>query len=454
MSCRRKELVYLCSWFEVQRSCEDAGKICYCLLNHGTLTISNNEFQTIIEASIPLDQIKEIHQVSHGSFFGLVIQVEGEEFQFITKDKFLIERWIFALQKKPEALPSPRISEFTILKKIGSGFSGEVLLAVHNRTHTLVALKSISKADAMKSKSSMRAIAERNILMQSSHPFITRLLSAFQSTKRLFLALEFIQGGDLSFHLYKGATFSERQIKLYLAEIAVALSHLHKLGIVFRDLKPSNILVSADGHLKLTDFGLARFLIDKNRQSNSMCGTKEYLSPEMINGKSYSFTVDWWAFGVLAYQLIIGQLPFSSVNITRLYKAITTQTPRYLNKCSDVEKSFLEGLLTKDPTMRLGCREDGENEIFSHPYFSGLNWDDVYDKKYTPEFLPLIEDTDLLYNFDADITNQPLPDIGSDQDLSTYIKGFSFTATEDLFEDESTSESNSDASDPEHNNNI
>lgn len=324
------------------------------------------------------------------------------------------------------------IDDFTIKKKIGCGYSGEVLLAQNKQTGQYYALKSIPKNNVMKSNRIMRAMAERNILMSASHPFITKLVSTFQTTSHLFLVLEFVPGGNLAYHLNRDVMFDEEIIRLYLAEIATALSYLHNMGIVFRDLKPENILIGEDGHLKLTDFGHAKYLInqsyyeslskmakqnlgntqycmcfDSMRRSGSFCGTNEFLAPEMIEQKGYNFAVDWWAYGVLAYRLICGTLPFRNLNLERLFKMITDNSPKFYDPVPPDERDFIERLLEKDPHKRLGCNSDvGEKEIFEHPYFKSINWDMVYKKEYTPSFIPESTEFNLVANFDPRITRQ------------------------------------------------
>ena len=360
------------------------------------------------------------------------------------------------------------INDFIIKKKIGCGCSGEVLLAENKQTSQHYALKSIPKNNVMKSSRLMRAMAERNILMSASHPFITKLISTFQTKDHLFLVLEFVPGGNLAYHLDRHVMFDEEIIRLYLAEIATALSYLHNMGIVFRDLKPENILVGEDGHLKLTDFGHAKYLMNRNyykslskmsklgqgnvssmkfnsmRRSGSLCGTYEFLAPEMIDQKGYNFAVDWWAYGILAYRLICGTLPFKNMNLERLFTMITEAPLKFYDPISPDECNFIERLLEKDPHKRLGCNSEiGEKEIFDHPYFKNINWEMVYKKQYNPSFIPESTEFNLVANFDPKITRQmpcKFDEIDSDNHKVTfaddenesnenalYVDDFSFT---------------------------
>lgn len=364
------------------------------------------------------------------------------------------------------------INDFIIKKKIGCGCSGNVLLAQNKQTLQHYALKSIPKNNIMKSSRLMRAMAERNILMSASHPFITKLISTFQTKDHLFLVLEFVPGGNLAYHLNRNVMFDQEIICLYLAEIATALSYLHNMGIVFRDLKPENILISEDGHLKLTDFGHAKYLMNHNyykslskvaqsnqeninsmkfnsmRRSGSLCGTYEFLAPEMIDQKGYNFAIDWWAFGILAYRLICGTLPFKNLNLERLFQMITDAPLKFYDQISPDECNFIERLLEKDPHKRLGCNSEiGEKEIFEHPYFKNINWDMVNKKQYTPSFIPESTEFNLVANFDPKITRQ-MPcnfeeiendahkvQFAEDENESNgnmYVKDFSFSTINSL----------------------
>lgn len=332
-------------------------------------------------------------------------------FSFTASDLTTVRRWLTALRS---GLSQNKISDndginshsnlslkdFQLLSVIGRGFSGEVILGRYIPTGKLVALKSIPKEGIQNSNTIKHAFAERNILMQASTPFITRLLSTFQTSDSLFFVLEFVRGGDLGKYISNGKVFSEYQIRVYLAEIAVALSHLHKLGIVFRDLKPGNILIDSKGHLKLTDFGLAKYLLVEDH-ATSLCGTHEYLAPEMIKGASYNFAVDWWAYGVVAYQLLEGVLPFESPNLNKLYERIVRSPLRFWKPVLNDAKNLIQGLLQKNPEKRLGCSENGEGEIFEHPYFQSIDWEKIKRKEYTMEFIPELSREQMAQYFDG-----------------------------------------------------
>lgn len=398
-------LSFISGWLTWLNPPEGPERKFFCMAHSGIFTVSTNEKQKEIILRISISEIKSVKQnesdiinssTENGSYIYLfTIYFEQDFYKFGYKSLTQVKKWVVVLTPQNYNhynLKTLQLSDFIIISKIGSGYSGEVLLAKHKETSKYYALKSIPKENIQESKIT-QAISERNILMEASHPFITRLISTFQTDKKLYLVLEYVQGGDLLFHLNKSQFFISHDKKLYLAEIATALSYLHRLGVIFRDLKPSNILIGKDGHMKLTDFGLSRYLIvDHNNRNKkicfSFCGTNEYMAPEMIQGTGYGFSVDWWSFGVLAYLMYQGVLPFRSLNLTKLFNQITTSTIKFFTKLNDAETDFISRLLSKDPEKRLGCGANGENEIFEHPFFSDIVWKDVYDKKYTPNFRP------------------------------------------------------------------
>ena len=298
----------------------------------------------------------------------------------------------------------PTASDFTFLNMIGEGHSGRVCLARHNETGLLYAIKVINRA-----KRKCWALNERNIALELGHPFIASVVTTFENEHNVFLVMDFMIGGDLRFHIRRQRRFSDSQVRLYLAEIALALSHLHKLGIVYRDLKPANILIDADGHIRLVDFGLAKSLCNGEKEK-AFCGTHEYIAPEMIEGSEYGFAVDWWSFGVVAYELMFGLTPFRSDNVGRLFDMILHRPLRMIGKVDDVTKDFLTRLLAKNANDRLGCGEAGEEEIFHHPYFHDMNWDAVFGKEIFPEFIPP-QSADALANFDESVTKEKIPSL-------------------------------------------
>ena len=194
-----------------------------------------------------------------------------------------------------------------------------------------------------------------------NHPFLCNLHYAFQTSKQLFLVMDFCQGGELYFHIKQNKHFSEDVAKFYAAEIILALEYLHKKNIVYRDLKPENVLITSEGHIKLVDFGLSKRNVKKD--CFTFCGTPEYLAPEIIMETGYNKIVDWWSLGILVYEMVTGRVPYMDTNVYRIYKNILSKPIEMKDTFSTELNSLLSGLLTINPEKRLGNRLMGSEEI-------------------------------------------------------------------------------------------
>lgn len=264
----------------------------------------------------------------------------------------------------------------------------------HKATAAVYAMKVMEKEALVKRKAVQDAHAERNILAmigQLDVPFIVRLHVAFQTSKRVYLVMDFASGGELMFHLRREAMLSEKEAKFYAAELLIALETLHDMNIVHRDIKPENVLLDGEGHLILTDFGLAKEVEGLGEQTHSWCGSEDYMAPEIISRVSHAGKpADFWAYGIFIYDCLCGQPPFSPLHergkLTRkrLHDRILKckyKLPAYLSpQCH----SLLRRLLTKDPSKRLTDPE----EIRAHPWFQDVDWDAVRRKELTPPILP------------------------------------------------------------------
>ncbi|XP_022743099.1 serine/threonine-protein kinase AtPK2/AtPK19-like [Durio zibethinus] len=197
--------------------------------------------------------------------------------------------------------------DFEVLKVVGQGAFGKVYQVRLSNTSDIYAMKVMRKDKIMEKNHTEYMKSERDILTKVDHPFIVQLRYSFQTKYRLYLVLDFVNGGHLFFQLYRQGLFREDLARIYTAEIVSAVSHIHANGIMHRDLKPENILLDADGNVMLTDFGLAKEF-DKNTRSNSMCGTLEYMSPEIVLGKGHDKAADWWSVGILLFEMLTGKV--------------------------------------------------------------------------------------------------------------------------------------------------
>jgi serine/threonine protein kinase len=305
------------------------------------------------------------------------------------------------------------VLDFQKIKVLGRGTFGKVLLVKKNSNHKFYAMKILKKSVVKLKNQVFHTKTERQILERFAHPFIVHLQYAFQDENKLYLVTEFMQGGELFYHLRKEGIFRESRARFYLCEIILALEHLHNNNCMYRDLKPENILIDANGHIKLTDFGLSKLILSKkDEKAYTICGTPEYLAPEIILEKGYDKTVDWWSLGALFYEMLCGFSPFKNLNKTEGPKLdIKNYTkPITIHKFfSEEAKSLIIGLLTINPTARLGAGPKGSTRIKSHPFFKGTDWDAVYNKTLEPPFKPKISETNDtvdLSNFDPIFTKE------------------------------------------------
>ena len=274
--------------------------------------------------------------------------------------------------------------DFICLALLGRGSFGEVYLVQKISNKKNYAMKILRKERIMGQNLSKYAIAERNVLSLSNHPFIVKLNFAFQTLTKLFLILEYCPGGDLSRHLSYEKKFDEKRAKFYLCEILLALEDLHKRNIIFRDLKPENVVLDEEGHCKLTDFGLSKEGIDNDQYTKSFCGSIAYLAPEVLKKQGHGKAVDWYLLGVLLYEMLTGVTPYYDKNKNNLFYNIEQGKLIIPNFVSENAKNLLRGLLQRDPKKRLGGGIRDSEEIKEHKFFEDVDWQKIYEKKIEP----------------------------------------------------------------------
>eukprot|EP00128_Syssomonas_multiformis_P001256 Colp12_sorted_trinity150504_noHs@35500 len=331
------------------------------------------------------------------------------------------------------------IHDFYLLKVIGKGSFGKVMLAKHKETNKIYGIKVLSKK-AIKQRNEVRHImAERNVLLKNvKHPFLVGLHYSFQTPEKLYFVLDYVNGGELFFHLQREKRFIEPRARFYAAEIFLALDHLHSCGIIYRDLKPENLLLDSKGHIVLTDFGLCKEGIEENGTTSTFCGTPEYLAPEVLKKQSYGHTVDWWCLGSVLYEMLVGLPPFYSRDTNEMYQRILHDRLRFPPIVSERARSIISGLLNRDPKKRLGA--GSSSEIQKHPFFEPIDWEKILKKEVVPPFNPNVSDHMDLKNIDPQFVNEPIPSslLGNDElmvdvEEDNTFAGFTFTA-EDPFE--------------------
>ncbi len=210
------------------------------------------------------------------------------------------------------------------------------------------------------------------------------------------------------FHLSRAGRFSEARCRFYAQEIVLALEYLHGKDVVFRDLKPENCVLDGEGHIRLTDFGLSKEGVTDTVQTRNMCGTPEYLAPEILEKQPHGKAVDWYTLGALCYEMLTGLPPFYTKDREKLFERIRKAELPYPGYLSPEARSLLEGLLQRDPARRLGAGNSDAQEIKNHPFFAGTDWKAVHEKRYVPPFKPtLTSDTDVQY-FDKEFVSLPV----------------------------------------------
>jgi len=291
------------------------------------------------------------------------------------------------------------IDSFDLLKVIGKGSFGKVMQVRKRDTSRIYALKTIRKAHIASRGEITHTLAERTVLAQVNNPFIVPLKFCFQSEAKLYLVLAFVNGGELFHHLQREQRFNEERSRFYAAELLLALEHLHDFNVVYRDLKPENILLDYTGHIALCDFGLCKLNMTDSDTTNTFCGTPEYLAPELLLGKGYTKSVDWWTLGVLLYEMLTGLPPFYDENTNEMYRKILQDPLRFGEEIGSDARTLLTGLLTRDPAARLGV--NGAEDIKKHPFFGKhIDFKKLVAKKIQPPFKPSVASAIDTSNFD------------------------------------------------------
>ncbi|XP_039179584.1 serine/threonine-protein kinase Sgk2 isoform X2 [Crotalus tigris] len=309
----------------------------------------------------------------------------------------------------PSANPNAKPTDFDFLKIIGKGSFGKVLLSKHKSDGRFYAIKVLQKKSILKKKEQNHIMAERNVLLKNvKHPFLVGLHYSFQTKEKLYFVLDYVNGGELFFHLQRERCFREPRARFYAAEMASAVGYLHSLNIIYRDLKPENILLDCQGHIVLTDFGLCKEGMEPEETTSTFCGTPEYLAPEVLKKQPYDRTVDWWCLGAVLYEMLFGLPPFYSRDMSQMYDNILHKPLHIQGTKTIAACDILQGLLHKDQKKRLGAKTDFL-EIKNHMFFAPINWDDLYSKKITPPFDPNVAGPADLRHFDPEFTQETVP---------------------------------------------
>ncbi|KAH7637660.1 ribosomal protein s6 kinase beta-1-like protein [Dermatophagoides farinae] len=328
-------------------------------------------------------------------------------------------------------------NDFELLKVLGMGAYGKVFQVrkvTGKNLGTIFAMKVLKKAKIVRSiKDTDHTKAERNILESVKHPFIVDLMYAFQTRGKLYLILEYLSGGELFMYLQREGLLLENAVIFYAAEIILAIEHLHKLGIIYRDLKPENIMLDLHGHVKLTDFGLCKESIQSGKMTYTFCGTVEYMAPEILKRIGHNHAVDWWSLGALMFDMLTGKPPFVSSNRNKTIAKILHAELKFPKHLTHDAKDLIRKLLRRSPELRLGGGVDDAAPVKHHAFFKKINWDEVFFKRLSPPFRPVLHSEDDVSQFDTKFTEQmPIDSPEESSHLSRSINemfiGFTYVA--------------------------
>jgi len=294
---------------------------------------------------------------------------------------------------------------------LGTGSFGRVRFVTHKTTGSYWAIKMLKKAEVIRLQQVEHMLSEKAILACLDHPFIVKLAGTFQDKKYLYMVLQYIVGGEFFTHLRKAGRFENPVAKFYAAQIVTVFEYLHNQDFIYRDLKPENLLLDEEGYVKITDFGFAKRVAFK---TYTLCGTPEYIAPEVLLNKGHGKGVDWWTLGILIFEMLGGQPPFVDDDPMGIYQQILAgkvNFPRFFERNA---KNLIKKLLTADLTKRFGCLKNGAEDIRKHKWFAGLDYEALLARKPTAPIIPRVSGKADTSNFD------PYPDSVDEAPVPVY----------------------------------
>lgn len=309
------------------------------------------------------------------------------------------------------------LNDFERLITLGTGTFGRVFLTRFRRSDQYFAMKVMKKSEIVRLKQVEHINSEKNIISKIHHPFIVNMLCTFQDPQNLYMLMEYIIGGELFSHLRRAGRFNVPTAKFYASEVFLAIDYMHSLNIVYRDLKPENILLDSHGHVKITDFGFSKYLGVENR-TWTLCGTPEYLAPEIIQSKGHGKAVDWWALGILIYEMLQGYPPFFDDNAFGIYEKILDGKIYFPEDFDIYAKDLIRRLLMVDRSRRLGNLQRGSLDIKNHSWFNDVNWNGLLNRSVLAPIVPICCAKNDTRNFER--YEEPPPDIIPENMIDPY----------------------------------
>ena len=442
------EAPILAQWFRKKSSKFIISPRVFCVLMRSKILIYKKENKDLIRTIVITEDLETKLLNENQSLQLTIIPKDQKPITLLADEREPILNLTHNIRNLTMISHGLSLSDFDIKQTLARGLYGKILLAQKKSTGELFAIKEIKKNNLVKSSKIQCLFLERKILMKVRHPFIVSTICAFQDDSKVYFVLEYAPGGSLLYQLNQREKLPKNDVILYVAELAMALNYLHNNKIIYRDLQPENILLDAQGYVKLTDFGLAKILNTQN-STNTFCGTSEYIAPEILSKKPYGTEIDWWALGILTYELLFGKTPFKTANRATLFNLIKNENPTFPPDADADTKDFIMMLLRKNPEQR-GRFQD----IIKHPFFNNLNFEDLYHKKVQPEFVPSrnspATSNEEPFEYDEALINSFTSPV--DPIINEQFKGFSCYGIEE--EEDSSSDVEVESSSDENNSNI
>ncbi|OHT10224.1 RAC family serine/threonine-protein kinase like protein [Tritrichomonas foetus] len=400
----------------------------FCRLEENKLSIFKKKSDKKAESIINMTSLvtTEITDASNNKFklnIPTESNSEAESVYLQASSKNEMMKWILDLRSCAFTNPKLTMDAFKIISVIGRGCYGKVMLCQKKDTQELLAIKTVHKSRLVEANKLHTILTERNILSKVKNPFIVSLNYAFQTVSKFYLCLEYAPGGDL-FHLLTLGIPPTDDIKLYIAELSIAINDLHKNGIIYRDIKPENILFDEKGHIKLTDFGLSKDF-NKNEEMTTMsfCGTTEYMAPEMIKKAGYGKQIDWWGLGIVAYEMFFGMTPFEAANKRQMYQNILKAKVKFPKNADENVVDLIKSLLRKNPKKRGNFETIKKSKLFKN-----FDFDAVFNRQIPPLYVPEIDDPTNPNNFDPEFTKEMAIDSVANCEMAyPMVSKFSFS---------------------------
>ncbi|XP_028177455.1 cAMP-dependent protein kinase catalytic subunit beta-like [Ostrinia nubilalis] len=318
------------------------------------------------------------------------LQINHKRYLDLLKQEF-VQRY-----SRPEEYEPKSVEDFDKISTIGTGAFGTVFLVREKSSFVYHAMKAVEKAAVVKKKSIKQLLLEKKILQGVNFPFVISLDYCCKDNVYIYLLLPYQPGGEIYSLIKRLGVLSEPLAQFYAAQMVLALEYLHHCNVIHRDVKPENILICGTGFIKLADFGFCKIL--KSR-TWTLCGTPEYLAPEIITSKGYTYSVDWWSMGVLIYEMVAGYPPFYSSDPMKLYEKVLAGQFKTPDVMTPVCKSLVKSLLEVDPSKRLGSLKAGVFDIKSHKWFFESNWNSILHLKVIPPYIPVCKNSGDIGNF-------------------------------------------------------